>query len=333
MKINWCEGPQFPLLVKGGALGHIDEWIIHTTGVTYPWRETELSFGIRLGDEEWTPLPNLPPGRAYTAGTSGDGSFYVVAGRRRGRPLDDAYRLSLCGSGFRWDRLPRLKFPRGAPAVAETDGYLLAVGGGEWTGGAFLPDAVPMDELLPPNGEAWLPIPPCPGRRRAACCAVGLRGSFYVFGGAYTSEASGVLRTVRLRDAWRFDVEAQSWSRLPPIPLEGLSGAAAVALDDRYVALVGGAVPDPVNPGTCQVRFAPEDERGVRVGWYNEKAFVFDTSTYRYEVIEDPLPWPAHDIRATTVDQNIVAVGGENVDPTTSNTCSKVRIGKVSLLP
>jgi len=110
----------------------------------------------------------------------------------------------------------------------------------------------------------------------------------------------------------------------------GLSGAAAVTYNDRYIILVGGAVlKEPGGLHPCEVTYQEDSKRGVEVGWYNNRVFVYDVKEDSYEELSEPLPYSAHDIRATILSDTIYAIGGENIDGTVSNTCAYVRIGKI----
>ncbi len=327
--ISWSEGPEFPDMVKGGAMGVAGGVVVYAGGMTYPWRESEAAWWLDREAEDWSPVPPLPIGLAYTTGASSEDGLFVVGGRRKGKPRSDCYRLLRRDESWSWEALPHLNHPRGVPAVAYLDGSLYAIGGGSWGRGCFLPDDVPGDEALDLGDDRWIQIPRCPGRRRANSFAAAVDGSVYVFGGVYSWMEGERQSVTRLRDAWRFTPDTYEWEELDPLPVPGLSGAAAIACRDRYIIILGGAVPVREGAGECKVLYLPDEKRGVKVGWYNETILVYDVKRARYDVLDGGLPWPAHDIRAAVADETIYAVGGETVDASTSNTCSKVRVGKI----
>ena len=94
IRITWKLGPEFPDLVKGGAMGIVDGVVVHVAGMTYPWRENETGWWLDPRKEDWQPLPPLPVGMAYTMGVSGEDALFVVGGRRKGLPRSDAFGLS-----------------------------------------------------------------------------------------------------------------------------------------------------------------------------------------------------------------------------------------------
>jgi N-acetylneuraminic acid mutarotase len=331
IRISWSAGPEFPHLVKGGAMGIVGDTIVHAGGMTFPWRESETGWWLGPGKDDWEPLPPLPVGRAYTSGASCGDEFFVLAGRRRGLPLCDGYRLTRKGEKWHWDDLPHMNYPRGVPAVACEGSSIYAVGGGSWGRGAFLPDDVPGDEMIRLDRleEGWVEISPCPGRRRADASAAALGGKLYIFGGAYAWKEGEEQKIARLNDAWCYDARTQKWTELPGLPCAGLSGAAAVVFEDRFIILLGGAIPTTEQGPDATITYRQDEGRGIKVGWYNETIFVYDIEEGEYATVDDGLPWGTHDVQAVILGNTIHAVGGENVDASTSNTCAQVRVGKV----
>ena len=41
MQITWKPGKEFPVMIKGGAMGLVNGAPVYAGGMTYPWRETE----------------------------------------------------------------------------------------------------------------------------------------------------------------------------------------------------------------------------------------------------------------------------------------------------
>jgi len=335
IRIAWKLGPEFPDLVKGGAMGTVDGMVVHAAGMTYPWRENETGWWLDPAEPEWQPLPPLRTGRAYTIGASDQDSLFVVGGRRGWLPRRDAFRLVRAAQGWEWQNLPELRYPRGAPALALSGSRLYAIGGGSWGTGTFLADDVPGDEVLDLERlkDGWKEIPKCPGRRRSNCCAAALGSKVYVFGGVYAWKEREVQKVIRLDDAWLFDAESGDWMEIAPLPCNGLSGAAALPLDDRHIIIVGGAMPTSKNGGDAVLTYREDPKRGVRVGWYNENVIVYDARKDRYQTADGRLPMGTHDIRAAILERTVYTVGGENLDPSTSNTCSAVQVGALEVRP
>src|SRR5262249_60493034 len=103
-------------------------------------------------------------------------------------------------------------------------------------------------------GAEWEPMAPYPAGPRGLLGAAVVRGQLYVFGGstpdpvgraAYTTLARdfGLLiapyKGVHdYRDAYRYDPATDRWQRLRNLPL-GRAGGFALALEDRYILLLG----------------------------------------------------------------------------------------------
>lgn len=331
IQITWRSGPEFPDLVKGGAMGIVDGAIAHVAGMTYPWRENETGWWLDPREADWQPLPPLSVGRAYTMGVSCENALFVVGGRRKGLPRRDAFKLIRADEGWEWETLPELQHPRGVPALALLGSELYAIGGGSWGVGTFLADDVPEDEMLDLRrlDEGWTRIPTCPGKRRSNSCATALGNKVYVFGGVYAWKEHGVQKVMRLDDAWCLDPSSGKWKELAPLPCNGLSGAAALPFGDRHILITGGAIPSSKTGGDGTLIYRDDPKRGVRVGWYNEDIIVYNARKNSYQRAAGQLPMGVHDIRAAILGNTVYAVGGENVDPSTSNTCSAVRIGTV----
>lgn len=331
--ITWNEGPMFPDLIKGGAMGVVGGTVVHVAGITFPWRERETGWWLDPSEGMWRPLPPMPEGRAYTQGVTAQEALFVVGGRQSGRVCTSCFRLHRAEGLWRWDVLPDLRWARGVPALAVVGERIYAVGGGSWSPGAFLPDDTPVDEVLDLAhiDQGWRRIPPCPGRRRAGACAASVEGKVYVFGGGYSWMDGDQRQTLRLDDAWCFDPDQETWHECAYLPVIGLSGAAALPYVDRFILLIGGGVAKEEGRGECVMTYEEDAQRGVRVGWYNDCVLVYDTATDSYAEVSDRLPYATHDIRAARLGDTIYAIGGENDDRSVSNTCAHVRVGTIQV--
>lgn len=330
--ITWTEGPVFPDLIKGGAMGVVGDRVVHVAGVSFPWRERETGWWLDPSEGMWHPLPPMPEGRAYTQGVTIQDALCVVGGRKSGQVCTSCFRLRRMEGLWCWDVLPDLHWGRGVSALVAVGERIYAIGGGSWTPGAFLPDDTPSDEVLDlvHLDQGWRDIPSCPGRRRAGACAASVGGRMYVFGGAYSWIEGDQRRTLRLGDAWCFDPDQATWHERTHLPVIGLSGAAALPYGDRFILLIGGGVAKEEGRGECAMTYEEDTQRGVRVGWYNDCVFVYDTATDTYTEVSERLPHATHDIRAERIGDTIYAIGGENYDRSVSNTCAHVRVGKIS---
>ena len=338
IQISWSEGRWFPSLVKGGAMGTVGSFPVYACGMTYPWRETELAWYYDANRDDWFPTDPIPAPRCYTAGCSADNALVVVGGRKAGKDglavLNDAWALRRSSDSWQWTQLPPMAQARGVAGVAAVGTRILAVGGGEWEkihGGAFTAETVTKAELLDLNdpGTGWrvLDVPFSP---RAGCAAAAVGSRVYVFGGYTCRVEGGTRKFTYFDDTFSFDVSTRTWQRHSPLP-GALSGHCAVSWGDRYVVLIGGVF----RRETCGQMLAISgvrllEKRKVLTGEYSDLVWVYDTITDTFTLMEERAPHGLNDVHACTVGDTIFAVGGENVDPSTSNTTDYVMLGKIT---
>lgn len=340
--IKWRRGAHLPCYVKGGAIGAVGGLAVYAAGVTQPWRETEMVWAYDPAGDFWQPLPPMPAGRAYTVGASDGQALYVVGGRWRGGSCAEVFRLRLLNGRWLWEKVPPLRQARAVCAAAVVNGMLVCLGGGHWSSespGAFFPREIGSVELLdlshPEKG--WAAGKPLPGSPRAGAAACAVGDSMVVAGGYDCWLEEGQRRLKALADAWRYDVKSDSWSALPQLPA-ATSGAAAVALRSGIAILLGGAVAE----GDSWLTSACVDaKRGVVVGEYSAGVWCLDagadSSAPRpgaalrragWRRLPSPLIEGLNDLRACVVNGLVVAAGGENIDPTLSNTTNACQVGE-----
>lgn len=340
--IRWRRGAHLPCYVKGGAFGAVGGAAVYAAGVTQPWRETEMAWAYDPGGDFWQPLPPMPAGRAYTTGASDGQALYVVGGRWRGGSCGEVFRLRLETGRWLWEEMPALRQARAVCAAAVVNGMLVCVGGGHWSSespGAFFPrevDAVEILDLAHPE-KGWMTGKSLPGTPRAGATACAVGDGMVVIGGYDCWLDEGTRKLRALAEAWRYDVRSDSWPLLPKLPLAA-SGAAAVALENGSVILLGGAVAQ----GDSWLTAARVDaKRGVVVGEYSAGVLCLDagadSSAPRrgaalrragWRRLPSPLIEGLNDLRACVVGELVVVAGGENIDPTLSNTSDACQVGE-----
>jgi N-acetylneuraminic acid mutarotase len=168
--------------------------------------------------------------------------------------------------------------------------------------------------------RGWFRLPSLPGPPRGWIAAAHARGCFFAFGGGFFKEVEGQRETLRTPEAYAFDPARGEWARLADLP-GPLSGAAAVTYQDRYVLILGGYA-----GGKRDVFDA---RLGRQVGEYNDVVWAYDVETNTYTALDERLPHGVNDLRAALVNDTLYAVGGENVDPPTSNTTDHLQVGRM----
>lgn len=144
-----------------------------------------------------------------------------------------------------WERLAPMPTPRNHHVAGAVDGRIYVTAGRE--GRNF---TMTVTEVYDPETDSWSEAEPLPTGRSGVAGAV-LDGRFYVFGGETFDP--GEQRT--FDDAERFDPEAGSWERLPPMPT-ARHGLGAAVLDGAIYVVSGGPQPG-FAFGTANERLVP----------------------------------------------------------------------------
>ncbi len=324
-RIDWREGPAYPDLVKGGALGVLGGYVVCAGGMNYPWRESPAAYAFDPCVGQWLPLRDMPEGRVYTAGVSVGDSFFVIGGRFDGQTRGDCFKISFSPNRWTWSRIPSLNVPRGWAGVATDADLILCIGGNRFVPGEPMcseqstVSTVEGFRLTDPI-RGWFTLPPLPGHSRGWLATAYARGRFFVFGGVYLEVAGDTRSNIRVAEACSLTPATQEWFRLADLPTP-LSGAAAVTYQDRYIIILGGCA------GPAREVF--DSRLGRTVGEYNDVVWVYDLETDTYAALDERLPHGVNDLRAAIAGDTIYLLGGENVDQETSNTTNHFQIGTI----
>jgi len=329
--ILWHEGLKYPDLVKGGAQGVIDGKVVYAAGMNYPWRESDRTFFFdpSATSPSWEELPPLPRGCCYTQGVSVGDEFFVIGGRRQLQSLSECYKLTKNDGVWRWEDIPNLKQARAVPVLTAVGSLIICIGGGEWNRekpGAFFPQNITLVEAFDTHHpeRGWFPFAPFPGRLRAGASCASASGKVYLFGGYHAWIENDQRKVERLKDAFSFDPITNQWESVADLPYP-LSGGTAVYTDERYVAILGGALQ--LEDGSIYHVEKFEGLRNVTVGEYSDRVWIYDVANDSYQELPSRMQHGANDIRACSINEAIYVVGGENIDKTTSNTTNIFQIG------
>ena len=328
LAITWSIGPPMPQYRKGGVAGAVDGHVIYAGGMQNPWCEPDDVLAYDPESRTWEFITPMPANPSYTSGASTGDGLYVLGGRNAdGR----CFRLTHEGGKWVWTELPTLQQPRVVAAVGVVGDLLIAAGGG-WGMklGGFDSTPVSIVEALDLNevDAGWQTLPHYPSFRRSGAMAAACGGKFYMFGGYRRLEAGveaddgfvGKDREGYFAEAFCYAPPAAQWSGLSDLPHIG-SGGCAVSYADRYVIIMGTA-------GQNQTTFMFE---GRQIGGYSDEVIVYDTVTDQYSILEERIPAGLNDVKACIIGDTIYCVGGESVDPQTSNTVNLLQIGRITM--
>ncbi|CAJ1447213.1 unnamed protein product [Effrenium voratum] len=171
---------------------------------------------------QWEALPPMLQRRFGNTSAVLDGCLYVCGGSEDHVALNSAERFNPA-LGF-WQPLAPMILPRIHSSALAMHGRLVLCGGHNPAGSGI--ESIRACECYDPRLEAWLPLPPMPYCRMAACLAL-LREVLHVCGGFNGREA--------LSSTERLVVESGGWQALPPMT-EGRFWAASCVLDDCLLA-------------------------------------------------------------------------------------------------
>ena len=140
----------------------------------------------------------------------------------------------------------------------------------------------------------------------------------YLIGGAHffrPKRESGPDRK-RLNQVWQYDPATNRWNSRRPLPYR-LSGFDCCVYRDRFIIVVGGAAE--TEDFTPEMRRIEQQDRFHR-SYYCPFVLVYDAVTDRWRRMNSLLPMPTNDIRVVSSGDRLYALGGENIEPATSNT-------------
>jgi N-acetylneuraminic acid mutarotase len=187
----------------------------------------------------WVLRAPMPTARSGGGAAVIDGKIYVAGGRPPGGSAFEVYDPAT----NRWEKLPDLPTQRNHLAVAAVNGRII-VAGGRFDPGA-LGERTTAVEIYDPATRRWTAGAPLPAPRGGITGAAHA-GCMFVFGGEgeWPGHVLGLTPT-----AYGYDPRADSWTRLPdlPIAMHGLKGSAVIG---GRIFLPGGAITLGGNTGT-----------------------------------------------------------------------------------
>ena len=322
--ITWSLGPNLPEFRKGGCLTVLGGKVISVFGMRQPWGEMDTMYVYDPETDWWSRGVDGPVGQCYVQGAECGGAFYAIGGRK-GQVRKECYRLEEKEGAYHWQQAPGLNEARAwAPSVS-IRGKLYVFGGARGGHGPTLNSVEMLDTAA--TGAGWLTVARIPGDSRGWLGAAAAGGKAYLFGGGHFFEprpSTGPDRK-RLKEVLEFDPQTNEWRVMNPLPY-GLSGMDCCVYKGRYVILVGGA--PSLDDFAPKLKSAYENTDRYE-SYYCPFVLIYDVKTGQCRVLPSVLPVPTNDIRVVLMGKKLYALGGENIEPATSNTTPWLRIGTI----
>ena len=98
---------------------------------------------------------------------------------------------------------------------------------------------------------------------------------------------------------------------------------------DLALIVIGGA--PSTEDFTAEMRRQQQEDR-FHESYYCPFVMVYDTTTDRWHRMPSVMPVPTNDIRVVIRQKRLYALGGENIEPATSNTTRFLRIGELVVM-
>ncbi len=293
----WSEGPALAAGRDETRIGEIGGRAYLAGGVTSLDHAADEQVLLNSSDqltrfdprtETYEELASMPEALNHVGLVVHRGNLYVLGGysdRVDANTHDDFYRYD--PRADRWSQLPDLPAPRAAMAVGILDGKLVMAGGAR--------DRVPKSDTFAYDfaTRRWSRLASMQTRREHVGNIVA-GNRLYVLGGRSPS-------SLAVATAERFDLGADEWQTLPPLPVPS-GGLAAVAAGDRVIALGGGndgagtvtgAVQE-FDPASGEWTLLPSlrtPRHGHGAALLGEKIWVFGGSACAYFNATDRVEW------------------------------------------
>jgi len=325
--IAWTLGPNLPEFRKGGCAAELGGNVISVFGMRQPWGEMDTMYVYDPEADWWSRGIDGPLGQTYVQGTKCGGSFYSIGGRSQaeGGVHTRCFRLSERNGKYVWDEAAQLNESRGWAPSASVDEKIYVFGGAKSGHGPTM-NGIECLNAAVADGK-WAKIGDLPGESRGWSGAASVGGKIYLIGGLHFFSPKPETGPVRkpLNEVLQFDPETAQWEPRSPLPYR-LSGLDCCACRDRYIIVVGGQADTE--------EFTPEMKEIWRKDRFYESYYcpfvlVYDSLVDRWYRMPSTLPMPTNDIRVVLLDDSLYVLGGEDIEPATSNTTPWLRIGRI----
>jgi hypothetical protein len=241
---EWSEGPDLPVGLNHAMAVSAADTIYVIGG--YRGFLTDVSMDVyRLEGDTWQEMSPMPEGRAAAAVAVVEDAVYVAGGmgahEGHSHSLVEDDMLVYNTSSDTWSTTTGPPTPREHVAGTAVDGLVYVMGGRD---GVENLDAA---EVYNPDADEWSPVDELPTARAGLGVVAACERYVIAVGGERIAEGeSGVYEEVEA-----YDVEADTWHTLPPLPT-ARHGLGADAVGATLYVLAGGPSPGVVTSAAAE---------------------------------------------------------------------------------
>lgn len=223
----WSDFASLPTGVAGGYFGLAGEDLVYAGGTTWiDGTKHWLRATKRYTGKGWVDGPSLPRGMAYGSCVQRNNALEIYGGTDGSQVYADCWRLRADQQS--WEKTGEMPRAILLSEAVTVDGRVLLPGGVVDAGLSSFTDQVWAGER-----SHWAILGRLPqGAVALSACAVAGEQALYVFGGCSAGP-------VNRKEAYCFDIGSGNWRAVRRLPMAA-RGVAGVALDSRYILLVGG---------------------------------------------------------------------------------------------
>ena len=290
--LTWRDQQFLPEGVSGGAFAVVAGKLLYSGGTTWRnsvkhWLSETHIYTPETGI--WTPGPHLPERLAYGASLRINQSVEILGGANESGISRNCWRFDPDKNAW----LSSGILPEGSVfATAETvQGEAYLFGGCPDQGDlSHCSNSVWKRE----DAKHWTIVAEMPQGRIAMPATVSVQDRIYLFGGCSQDAASGIRNH---NEAYCFDPRHGHWTALRPLPV-AVRGTSAVAIDTRYILLVGGYTNAAADSNDLQ-------------GGFTAASYLYDREQDRYQPVT-ALPRPVMGMEILRQGDTIWGAGGED---------------------
>ncbi len=311
-KIDWSWGPVAPMPKSSWITTAAGNSVI-TVGGTYwatapdgkdvkTWMQDVQKLNTK--NMQWESLPDYPVPVGVTYAACVNDKLYVIGGKGGDKVHDETYILDLSKKNSKWQKGPSLPQPNWGLKGGIIDNTIYIISGLIESESKITPNVLALDTANPEN--RWRHVADLPSPKTQWQFATACGKKLYLFGGGIEisdkprATDAGILRIpenvflplMPQAEVFLLDVVSGKWKKLRDLPTPKCF-AECVAIDDRYIVIVGGV--------DAVLKAAETSDNRPRISVSNQ-CWLYDTIKDSYK--------PLTPLKKSVCDQGLAYING-----------------------